>query len=231
MTVHQHIDLPDGICLDCDGATASIIWLHGLGADGGDFVPIVPELRLPSTLAVRFWFPDANVVPVTVNNGYRMRAWYDIKSLSLDDRADAPGLHASVNRVSGMIDNEIRNGIAPERIIVAGFSQGGVVALHTALTIPHRIGGAIALSTYLPHTTTLDLARVTTHTDLPILQCHGKNDNVVSYSTGRAAYAWLCSHGYQPEWHDYPMEHSLCALEITDIGRWLSARLVTSTPS
>ena len=227
MPAHQHIDLPDGICLDHPDATASVIWLHGLGADGSDFVPIVPELHLSPTLAVRFWFPNANVMPVTINNGYRMRAWYDIKSLSLDDLADAQGLHASVHRISGMIDDEIRSGIAPERIILVGFSQGGVVALHTALTVPHRIGGAIALSTYLPHTTTLDSARVTTHTDLPILQCHGKHDDVVSFAMGRAAYAWLCSHGYQPEWHEYPMEHSVCAAEMTDIGSWLTNHLAT----
>ena len=208
-------------------ATACVIWLHGLGADGTDFIPIVPELAIPEELSIRFVFPHAPVIPITINNGYRMRGWYDIKTSDIDNRADADGLAASVSRISRLITDEIANGIAPERILVVGFSQGGAVALHSALTYPQHLGGAIALSTYLPLTRALDTRLADANRTLPILQCHGTFDEVVAPALGHTARDWLVSRGYRLSWHEYPMDHSLCAAEVTEIGRWLAARLAS----
>lgn len=205
-------------------AAATVIWLHGLGADGHDFVPLVPELRLPASLPVRFVFPHAPVRPVTINGGYEMRAWYDITTLSAAERADAAGLEASVSRIDALIAGEVAAGIAATRIIVAGFSQGGAVALHAALRVTPAIGGVIALSTYLPHPGALAMRLPPPPRNLPVLMCHGRRDPVVQLGMGIEARDWLIAAGYAVEWHEYPMEHELCAAEIDRISAWLRAR-------
>jgi phospholipase/carboxylesterase len=205
-------------------ARSTVIWLHGLGADGHDFVPLVPELRLPDTLAVRFIFPNAPVRPVTINGGYEMRAWYDITTLTAAERADAAGLAASVSRINALIADEITAGIPAARIIVAGFSQGGAVALHAALGATPPVGGVIALSTYLPHPEVLERRLASPARSLPVLMCHGRRDPVVQLGMGIEARDWLIAAGYAVDWHEYPMEHELCAAEIGRISAWLGTR-------
>jgi len=206
-------------------ANAAVIWMHGLGADGYDFVPIVPELRLPAALAVRFVFPHADVRPVTINGGYQMRAWYDIKALSAAGRDDAEGLDASVARVATLVADEQAAGVPASRIVLAGFSQGGAVALHAALTAPERLAGVIALSTYLPRATTVLQARSVANRGLPVLMCHGTDDPVVDISMGLAARDALLASGDAVEWHAYPMQHEVSAREIAEVSRWLVSRL------
>ena len=215
----------DGVTLVPAAADASVIWLHGLGADGHDFVPIVPELRLPATLGVRFVFPHATVRPVTINNGQPMRAWYDIKSLGSGSRGDAPGLDDSVARIGRLIAAEQAHGIAAERIVIAGFSQGGAVALHAALINAERLAGVLALSTYLPVPETLETRLSAANRDVPILMCHGTFDPVVVPPMGEAARAWLEAREYPVEWRTYPMQHQVMPAEIADIARWLALRL------
>ena len=216
----------DGVTLNPAGAPrASVIWLHGLGADGFDFLPIVPELRLPPALGLRFVFPHAQVRPVTLNNGYRMRAWYDIRSLTAAGRVDAEGVEASVARILTLIESERSLGIAPSRIALVGFSQGGAIALHAALTAPERLAGAVGLSTYLPLADTLAARRAAANAGLPVLMCHGTNDAVIAISMGLAARDALQAAGYAVEWHEYPMAHEVSAAELGTIARWLEARL------
>jgi phospholipase/carboxylesterase len=205
-------------------ATATVVLLHGLGADGGDFVPIVDELRL--SIPVRFVFPHAPERPVTVNAGYVMRAWYDIRSFTPEGRADDAGLTASVQRVNRYLEAEIARGIAPSRIVLAGFSQGGAVALSAGLRFPERLAGVLALSTYLPFPARLATEKSSANSGVPILMCHGQMDPVLNIGMGRAARAVLEEQGYPVEWREYPMQHEVCAAEIADIRRWLSARLV-----
>jgi phospholipase/carboxylesterase len=221
------IESPDCVVLNPPSPpAAAIIWLHGLGADGFDFVPIVNELRLPPALTVRFVFPHARPRPVTINNGYVMRAWYDIKGLS-PDRAleDDAGVRDSEQIVRGYIERETDNGIAANRIIVAGFSQGGAIALQTALRYPQRLAGVMALSTYLPLRDTLAQERSPANNDIPVLMCHGVRDQVVPAEMGRAARDLLQSLGYAVQWQSYPMEHQVCMEEVVDISNWLQARL------
>ena len=220
---YRKLDSDAAVTLDADGATATVIWLHGLGADGHDFVPMVPELALRTP--TRFVFPHARIRPVTINNGYPMRAWYDIRSLTTHGRGDAAGIAESVAIVHGLIDAQIAAGIAPSRIIVAGFSQGGAIALHAGLSAGTRLGGLIAASTYLPLAAQLEPKLTAANRDLPVFQCHGIHDNVVAPELGREAYDWLLARHYPVVWHDYPMAHEVCAGEITDIARWLAARL------
>jgi phospholipase/carboxylesterase len=208
-------------------ATASVIWLHGLGADGYDFVPIVDELQLPSSLPVRFVFPHASPRPVTINNGYIMRAWYDITSLSRDGVEDEAGIRTSENVVYRYIEQELASGIDARRIVVAGFSQGGAIALHTALRYENTLAGVLALSTYLPLR-----ARLTTEAHLanratPILMCHGRDDTIVPVSLGELSRNVLTEAGYRIDWRTYAMEHAVCPEEIDDISRWLQGRLTT----
>lgn len=204
-------------------ATASVVWLHGLGADGHDFEPIVPELGLPDTLAVRFVFPHAPSLPVTINNGFRMPAWYDIVDTDLSRRADRAGLLASAAQVAALLDRERERGIASERIVLAGFSQGGAVALQLALTYPHRLAGLLALSTYFA--TGEDVEPVAANRDLPIEVHHGLFDPLVPELMGRLTIDRLRDLGYAPTYRTYPMEHAVCAEQIADIGRWLHQRL------
>jgi phospholipase/carboxylesterase len=206
-------------------ASASVVLLHGLGADGTDFVPIVEELRLPDAHPVRFVFPHAPLRPVTVNAGYVMRAWYDIRSFTPEGRADAAGLAQSVERVNGYLRREIEGGVAAPRIVLAGFSQGGAVALAAGLRFPQRLAGILALSAYLPFPQTLEAERSVANADVPILMCHGRLDPVVHVTLGQEARDVLTGLRYPVEWREYPIQHEVCAAEIADVGRWLGERL------
>ncbi len=222
---YRKIEADDGVTLEPRAVRASIIWLHGLGADGNDFVPIVPELRLGDELGVRFVFPHAGVRPVTINNGYQMRAWYDITSLSPEGRGAAEGLPASVERVAQLIDAQRARDVPAERIVIAGFSQGGAVALHAALGYAATLAGVLALSTYLPVAETLEPRLSIANRTAPILMCHGMYDPVVLPAMGEAARKWLQDRSYNVEWHAYPMQHQVSPAEVVDVGRWLRKRL------
>lgn len=204
-------------------ATASVIWLHGLGASGDDFVPIVPELQLPPELAVRFIFPHAPAMPVTINGGYIMPAWYDILAMKLERQIDTKQLLASCAAITAFIDREIERGIASQRIILAGFSQGGAVAYQTALSYPKALGGLLALSTYLA--TKDSLQTHPTNQQLPITIFHGIYDSVVPEVLGSQALQWLRSKGYTPHYHSYEMDHEVCMEEVGDISRSLQKML------
>ena len=197
---------------------AAIIWLHGLGADGHDFEPIVPELEMPPVPAARLVFPHAPVQPVTINGGARMRAWYDVTN---DGRQDATGIRASQARVEALIARERSRGIAPGAIVLAGFSQGGAIALHTGLRHPERLAGILALSTYLPLPDTLEKEASQANRDVPIFMAHGTQDPLIPLSWAARSRDLLLSLGYAVEWHEYPMPHSVCSEEIADVGRWL----------
>jgi phospholipase/carboxylesterase len=207
-------------------AVASVVMLHGLGADGWDFVPIVEELGLPASLAVRFIFPHAPPRPVTVNGGYVMRAWYDIKAFTPEGRADAAGLAESARRVNAYLGQEIERGVPCSRLVLAGFSQGGAVALTAGLRYPARLAGLLALSCYLPFPDTLAAEKSPANSDVPILMCHGQMDPVVPLAMGVEAHDVLESQGYPVEWHEYPMQHEVCGAELVEAGRWLRARFV-----
>ncbi len=202
-------------------ATASVIWLHGLGADGHDFVPIVPELRLPASLAVRFVFPHAPMRPVTINNGMRMRAWYDIKDLSASGVPDEAGIRDSAAILAKFIQRERDAGIEARRIVIAGFSQGGAIALHAALRHPERLAGVMALSAYIPLRSALAAEAASANRDIPILMCHGRFDPVLPMQLGSASRDLLRAAGYAVEWREYPMQHQVCLEEIQDISGWL----------
>jgi len=202
-------------------AVASVVLLHGLGADGWDFAPIVDELRLPDALPVRFVFPHAPLRAVTVNAGCVMRAWYDIKAFTPEGRADAAGLAASVQSVDAQLRAEVERGIPATRIVLAGFSQGGAVALAAGLRFPQRLAGLLALSSYLPFPERLSAGKTAVNSGLPILMCHGRMDPVVNFAMGTEARDVLRAEGYAVEWHEYPMEHEVCAAELAQVGRWL----------
>jgi phospholipase/carboxylesterase len=206
-------------------ATAAVIWLHGLGADGHDFVPIVPELELPGSLSIRFVFPHAPVRPVTVNNGTRMRAWYDILALSGAARQDEAGIRQSAALLYDCIARERERGIATRSIVIAGFSQGGAIALHGALRYPERLAGIMALSTYLPLADRLGDEASAANRDLPILMCHGTADPVLPVQMGEMSRDRLLAAGYPVEWKAYPMQHQVSLPEIADISAWLCKRL------
>lgn len=207
-------------------AVASVILLHGLGADGWDFVPIVAELELPDSLPLRFVFPHAPLRPVTINNGYEMRAWFDITDFSPEGRADATGLAESSRRAAAYVDREIQAGITASQVVLAGFSQGGAVALDAGLRYPQRLAGIVALSSYLPFAAALAAGRSVANAELPVLLCHGRADPVVPFSMGIESRDALRSMGCPVEWRDYPMQHQVCADELTDVSGWLRARLV-----
>lgn len=209
-------------------ATATVLWLHGLGADGHDFVPIVPELRLPESLAVRFVFPHAHLRPVTINNGHIMRAWYDIKMTALQGDEDETGIRESETLVREYIQREREAGIAADRIVIAGFSQGGAIALHTALRYPQRLAGVLALSTYLPLRQTLAGEASTANRDVPILMCHGTQDSMVPLALGAVSRDLLVKAGHAVTWKQYPMSHEVTLPEIADIAAWLRERLETA---
>lgn len=204
----------------------SVIWLHGLGADGNDFVPIVDELSLPK-LGIRFIFPHAPMMPVTINGGFVMRAWYDILDASLDARTeDEQGVRASQTMIAGLVKKEVARGIPASRIVLAGFSQGGAMALHTGLRYPDRLAGLMALSAYLPLTTAFGRERHKANQQTPIFMGHGTMDNVVPMYLAASSRALLEQAGHQIDWHEYPIMHSVCEEELVDIGAWLARVLL-----
>lgn len=206
-----------------DNPDSTVIWLHGLGADGNDFAPIVEELRLPATMGVRFIFPHAPSIPVTINGGFVMPAWYDIFAMEIDRKVDQPGVLASATAIDGFIERELARGIAGKRLVIAGFSQGGVVAYHLALSHKTPLGGLLAMSTYLATADILSYSPV--NKAIPIKIQHGTDDPVVPEALGRKAAARLTQEGYQVSYQSYPMEHSVCPAQINDISQWLQTIL------
>lgn len=204
---------------------AVVIWLHGLGADGHDFEPIVPQLHLPAHLAVRFVFPHAPEMAVTAFGGQRARAWFDF---GMSGSTDFPGLKKSASQIRDLIQNEIDNGMPAERIVLAGFSQGGVLAFHTALHYPQRLAGILALSTFLADADSLGTQKTEVNADIPILLCHGVQDAVLPVAMGKSALDNLTKAGYAVEWREYPMAHEVCLEEIQEISRWLQGVLGTN---
>jgi phospholipase/carboxylesterase len=217
-SVLPHITLQTG-----KNPTYSIIWLHGLGATGSDFVPIVDEIELPH--AVRYIFPHAPKRPVTINGGFIMPAWYDIRSNDIAEAQDAEGIRESQLAVEALIAQEITAGIAPSHIFLAGFSQGGAIALHCGLRSERRLGGVLALSTYLPLAETVKAEAHPSATETPIFMAHGRNDPIVPYTLVKASLEKLRALGYRVEWHEYAMPHTVCMEEVEAITLWLKARM------
>ena len=211
---------PDAIEIETgEHPRTSIIWLHGLGADGSDFVPVVRELVLPKA-PIRFVFPHAPVQPVTINGGMRMRAWYDITDGAIR-REDERGVRASQKAIEDLIAREKRRGTEARRLVVAGFSQGGAIALQAGLRHPERIAGIMALSTYLPIADKLAGEASDINRDVPIFMAHGSQDPIIPLARAEQSRDFLQSLGYSPEWREYAMPHSVCLEEIGDIGAWL----------
>ena len=205
--------------------SSSVIWLHGLGADGHDFEPVVPYLGLPPAAAVRFIFPHALMRPVTINGGMVMRAWYDIIEISASRGQDEAGIRHSAEKVRELIDFEITRGIPASRIIVAGFSQGGAMALHVGLRYPQKLAGIMALSSYLLFPERLQSEHSQANAATPVFVGHGTQDPVVPFFLGQAVRASLEDGSWPVEWHSYPIPHSVSQPEIADIGRWIQARI------
>jgi phospholipase/carboxylesterase len=201
----------------------SIIWLHGLGADGQDFAPIAEELQL--SVPVRYIFPHAPMRPVTINGGYVMRAWYDVIEPNITGRQDAAGIQASQLAVEALIAQEMARGIAPRNIVLAGFSQGGAIALHTMLRHPHILGGTLALSTYLPLAEQARTALTAAAKSTTVFMAHGRSDPVIPYETGEQSRDMLRILGCTVTWHEYAMPHAVCEQEIHDIATWLNQQL------
>ena len=201
----------------------TIIWMHGLGADANDFVPLIPELKLPASAAYKFIFPNADERPVTINNGYVMRAWYDILEMSIDRRIDSIGMNASRAQIHALIEQEIANGLRSEDIVLAGFSQGAVMALFSGLTYPKPLGGIIALSGYLAPATLVEASP--NNKTIPIFMAHGTQDGVVPFVLGKAAADQLYGAGYTMDWHSYAMQHTVCEEEVAAISAWLQKTL------
>jgi phospholipase/carboxylesterase len=201
--------------------TAAVIWLHGLGADGHDFEAIVPELDLPDARPVRFVFPHAPMQPVTINGGAVMRAWYDVYALEGARREDEAGVRASQARVEELIARETSRGIPASRLVLAGFSQGGAIALQTGLRHPERLAGVLALSTYLPLAGTLAAEASAANRGVPIFMAHGLHDPLIPVERAAISRERLAGAGYAVEWHEYPMAHAVCMQEITHVSAWL----------
>ena len=208
--------------------TATVIWMHGLGADGNDFAPMVPELRLGNAPAIRFVFPHAPMIPVTINNGYVMRAWYDVSYGDLEGKsrqADEKGVRASQAEIEKLIAREVGRGIRANKIVIAGFSQGGAIALHTGLRHAAPLAGIMALSTYLPAPHTLPAEAAAANRDIALFYAHGSDDQVIPIAMAETSRQSLSAAGYAVEWHEYPMQHSVCLEEIRDISAWLQTVL------
>ena len=219
-------DLPETIERSSGDAPGwSVIWLHGLGADGNDFVPIVPELLRPDWPAIRFVFPHAPVRAVTINGGARMRAWYDIRDMDLANRADAEGVDQSIAQVEALIAREHERGVPPARVLLAGFSQGGAIALAAGIRRREPLAGLIALSTYLPlGAATLQPLTAEARTQ-PVFMAHGLHDPVVPYTGGKRSRDALRDAGFEVDWHAWPMAHQVCAEEIGALSAWMARRL------
>jgi phospholipase/carboxylesterase len=205
--------------------TAAVVWLHGLGADGHDFEPLVPQLAWPGAPSIRYVFPHAPVRPVTINGGMPMRAWYDIVELSHDRDQDEDGIMDSVRRTTALIRREEERGVPPGRIVVAGFSQGGAIAIQAALRYPERLAGLVALSTYLLLGDRLAAEAVAENADLPVFCGHGTADPMVPVFLGEAAASRLRTMGHPVDWKSYPMPHAVCPEEVVHLAGWLRQRL------
>jgi len=230
---HRSLNAMSHICLatveteTAPNPDASIIWLHGLGADGHDFEPVVPELDLPQGLAVRFIFPHAPSMPVSINGGYIMPAWYDIRQTDLGIEQDEEGIQRSAGAIKLLIEQEQMRGVEQSRIIVAGFSQGGAMALHVGLQSEAGVGGIVALSAYLLRTAMRACSEGAMHRpETPIFMAHGIDDPVVPCALADSGYRYLLKRGYPVEWHSHPIQHTVCPDEIRALGRWLSGLLI-----
>jgi phospholipase/carboxylesterase len=201
----------------------SIIWLHGLGADGEDFVPLAEEMKLP--VAMRYIFPHAPKQPVTINGGFIMRSWYDIAEARIEARQDEAGIRISQAEIEKIIAQEKARGVAVGNIFLAGFSQGGAIALHTGLRQSEQLGGILALSTYLPLHECLATEANHSAKDTPIFMAHGRSDPVVPYALGKSTRDLLLQQGYQVDWHEYGMQHSVCQEEVADIEKWITGHI------
>jgi phospholipase/carboxylesterase len=215
----QYVELATG-----PAPKGSVIWMHGLGADGWDFVPIVRELPLPEGLDLRFIFPHAPTRPVTINNGYVMRAWYDIALQDLARKPDERGIRESQAQVEALIAREKGRGVAADKIVLAGFSQGGAIALQAGLRHAESLAGIVALSTYLTLQDSLEREAATANKRTPIFMAHGTQDAIVPIDLAEASRKVLEARGYDVEWHGYPMPHSVCPEEVEHLGAWLAAR-------
>ena len=208
-----------------DSPNASIIWLHGLGADGHDFEGLIPQLQLPAELSIRFIFPHAPFRPISLNNGYEMRGWYDIYSLEIGSEQDEAGIRQSAAELEALIEQEIQRGIDPGRIILAGFSQGGAIALHTGLRYPRKLAGILALSTYIPLGDTLADEISPAGREIAVFMAHGRQDDILSFEIAQLSRERLSPLNPNIEWHEYDMAHSLCMEELIHIRQWLLTRL------
>ncbi len=216
-------DLLDFIEINPSGDPAAvIIWLHGLGADGHDFEAIVPELRLPASLPVRYVFPHAPERAVTINGGVVMRAWFDVYDFDLSaDSVDQDQFLESADMLRALIENELQSGMASNRIVLAGFSQGGAIVLHTGLQYPKQLAGILAMSMHLPVIPALAPSLSPANKRVPVLMAHGQTDPVIPVSSAIETRQALTALGYTVDWHEYPMAHTVCADEIEDIRTWL----------
>ncbi len=204
----------------------AVIWMHGLGADGNDFMPVVKELGLPDHLPLRFIFPHAPMRAVTINAGHVMRAWYDIIEISsVERKVDEAGIRESQRAIEALIEREIARGVAANRIVLAGFSQGGAIALQTALRYKRGLAGILALSTYLPLAASLETEASSANHGIPIFMAHGQQDTVIDISIAESSVKELRRIGYKVDWREYPMAHSVSMEEISDIGTWLKQRV------
>lgn len=218
--------LPFEIVKTAEKTEYTIIWLHGLGADGNDFVPLVPELGLPESLAIKFIFPHAPVRPVTINNGFEIRAWFDMLSMDRQNNSKEEDILITVSWINQFIDQEIKNGVSSKKILLAGFSQGGVIALQAGLRYPKKLAGIMALSTYIPFDKELLQQTNPAQKGLPIFAAHGAHDPVIPVESWQDYVPKLEAQDFNVEAHSYPMEHSLCAEEIRDISAWLQKVLL-----
>jgi phospholipase/carboxylesterase len=204
---------------------ATVIWLHGLGDSGNGFAPIVPDLKLPDELGIRFVFPHAPMRPVTINNGMTMRAWYDITSLDFNNRADSQGVKESSKLVADLIEKEIAQGVPANKIVLVGFSQGGVIALNLGTRFEKTLAGVMSMSSYMSEPEKLSDEAHSANRNTPIFVAHGTHDDVVPIFMGSAACKVLESNGYQATWHEYAMQHNVCAQQLSDISNWLQEKL------
>lgn len=203
-------------------ADSCVIWLHGLGADGHDFEGILPELGLPESHAIRFIFPHAPMRPITINQHMMMRGWFDIHSLNSLEQIDEEGIETSRQQIEQLIQTQLDKGIPSNRIVLAGFSQGGTIALYLGMSYTQPIAGIVALSTYLPFVTNENHKLNVIHNETPVLMCHGEYDDIIPASLGKETFLYVKKKGFSPMWHEYPMGHQVCSEEIRLIGNWLT---------